>query len=190
MNSRLHGHVRGGCHAPTDPALLVRPLDFIAEDHLREREVCAALDRIATADAPDEDDIAMALAFLGAELPLHMQDEEENLFPLLLRRCGPDDDIGLAVHRLTGDHAGVKSDTPRILDALERIRSTGEAPTQGEKEAIASYANHARRHLILENAIILPFARVRLAKADLEALRRAMQARRQACLPERGGNAQ
>jgi hemerythrin-like domain-containing protein len=43
---------------------------------------------------------------------------------------------------------------------------------------LARFAGHARRHLILENAIILPFARLRLTRHDLETLRLRMMQRR------------
>jgi hemerythrin-like domain-containing protein len=40
------------------------------------------------------------------------------------------------------------------------------------------FAHHARRHLILENAVILPIARARLTEADLNAMKRHMLERR------------
>ena len=42
--------LRGSGETPTHPSLLANPLDFISEDHLRERQVCAVIDGLATDD--------------------------------------------------------------------------------------------------------------------------------------------
>ena len=46
------------------------------------------------------------------------------------------------------------------------------------RQALRDLARVTRRHLILENAVLLPLARVRLTDADLVALRQAMLRRR------------
>ena len=70
---------RGDCVLPTNPALLRNSLEFIHEDHLREREICATLDLLAAAGTPEANRIAQVLRFLRNELPLHLEDEEEDL---------------------------------------------------------------------------------------------------------------
>lgn len=167
---------RGGCLAPTDFALLADPLEFIAEDHLREREVCAALDRIATAPQPSAQDVASALAFLGKELPLHLSDEEEDLFPLMRRCCLPEDEIGRMINRLVQDHHHASVDTPEVISLLEGLGSA--EVTEQERQLLRRYSSYARRHLILENAVVLPIARLRLSESDLESLRLRMMQRR------------
>lgn len=178
MNNRGRDLKRGDCLSPTNPALLENPLDFIHEDHLREREICALMDALAASGTPDTDAAARILAFLRNELPLHIADEEEDLFPLLIRRCESEDDINRAIARLSDDHQHAEQDTPLVLDIVDSIISRPGPVPDGEKIILTRYAAQARRHLILENAIILPFARLRLAKDDLEMLGRRMRRRR------------
>jgi hemerythrin-like domain-containing protein len=171
--------------SPTDDApesaslrALGNPLDFILADHLREREVCAVLDRIATADLPDADAAVAARGFLAEALPLHLADEERDLFPLLHQRCEPDDEIDRAIRKLTDDHRHAARDTPDIIATLDAIAVSGVAPSAAARAALIEYAGHARRHLVLENAIVLPFARLRLTEDDLDRLARGMVQRR------------
>ena len=57
---------RGNCLKPTAVALLGQPLDFIHEDHLRERQICTMIDAIAQDETTSETDIADVHAFLSA----------------------------------------------------------------------------------------------------------------------------
>ncbi len=178
MARRAHDPRRGDGLSPTDPRLLGDPLDFLHEDHMREREICVMLDRIAAAESPDRDAAAHAAGFLADELPLHFADEEEDLFPLLRERCDPEDDIESALERLGADHRRSNIDTPMLVRLLRRV-SEGEAIlATGDRAAITGYAASTRRHLIVENAIILPLARVRLTRKDLDRMRLAMLRRR------------
>ena len=169
---------RGGSLGPTDHRLLADPLEFIHEDHLREREICSVIDRLAGSATLQRGEADEALAFLENELPLHLLDEEEDLFPLLKRRCQAEDEIGRAIQRLSADHEHAVRDTPRVTDILRQI-ARGENPlTDKNRRVLARFTYHARRHLTLENAIILPFARLRLTEGDLETLRLRMMQRR------------
>lgn len=187
-----------------DLARLATPLDFIAEDHWREREICAALERLAATGQedernrtsagdlsvsassapgyPDPEDIAQSLTFLTRELPLHLADEEEDLFPLMRRCCAPEDEIGRVIERLLLDHSHAAKDTPKVIAILEDLQSR--PPTEQERQVLAQFASHARRHLILENAVVLPIARLRLRSCDHESLRLCMMQRRGIPLPE------
>lgn len=170
---------RGGYRlSQANTSLLKNPLDFIYQENLREREISAQLNVLAMSDTPDAEVAAVVLDYLRIELPLHLEDEEEDLFPLLLRRCEPEDEIGKAVHRLTADHRHADEDMPRLTADLTLLGSSGGKLSEDMRTRMASYASHARRHLIFENAIILPFARLRLTKLDLETLRLRMTQRR------------
>lgn len=136
------------------------------------------LDRIAAAESPDQGAAAHAAGFLADELPLHFADEEEDLFPLLRHRCEPEDDIERVLARLSADHRHADLETPELVRLLRRV-AVGEAALTAEDRALLTrYASHSRRHLVLENAIILPLARVRLARRDLDRMRLAMLHRR------------
>lgn len=163
---------RGEYLEPTAAALLGKPLEFIHEDHLRERQICSMIDEIARGGtgAPDTQTISAVLGFLTRELPLHLKDEEEDLFPLLRRRCEPEDEIDKVIAKLHKDHDHAGEDTPQVVALLEELANEARAPNEDERHMLLAYAAHSRRHLILENAIILPFARLRLTETDLETL--------------------
>ncbi|SIT02091.1 Hemerythrin HHE cation binding domain-containing protein [Roseivivax lentus] len=164
--------------SPTHPALLAQPLDYLHEEHLRERRICVELDALAATGAPDADIVAGILAYLRDELPLHLEDEEDDLFPLLRRRCAPEDEIGKAIARLASDHRHTDKDIPLVIAALTRLAEGGSTLSPQMRGRFARFVTDARRHLILENAIILPFARLRLTAQDLETLRLCMMQRR------------
>jgi len=173
---RQSGQTRGGVgFTPIDRALLAAPIDYLHAVHLREREICAVLDRIADLGHAEESEATSVISFLSDELPAHLEDEETDLFPLLCERCTEEDEIGRLLGKLRRDHRHADFDTPRIT-AILRNATSGIRPAACR--TLRRYADHARRHLILENAILLPFARLRLTKRDLMVLRTAMSRRR------------
>ncbi|WP_166416239.1 hemerythrin domain-containing protein [Cochlodiniinecator piscidefendens] len=175
--------VRGGCSEPTSLAILAQPLEFIHDDHLRERHICAMIDEIAQHHMK-EGAVRAVLNFLTNELPLHLQDEEEDIFPLLMRRCEPEDEIELAISKLTVDHAHAGADIPKIVEILEKLDAEGAKPNETESSVLTHFIAHSRRHLILENAVILPLARARLTDADLNNLSIRMGQRRSVKPPQ------
>jgi hypothetical protein len=68
----------------------------------------------------------------------------------------------------------------QVCAALERAIASDTTVTPQEAAAVTAFAAQERRHLIVENAIVLPLARVRLTPQDLETLRRRMLQRRRA----------
>lgn len=169
---------RSDCLSPTDPVLLGNPLDFIAEDHLRERQICALIDGIAATEHPDIPDIENVLSFLGEELEMHLQDEEAGLFPIMLEKCDAEDDIDSVIGRLREDHARMCEVVPMVRQGLRELLPGGRKLEPGAREMLTAFANDTRRHLIVENAIILPIARARLEIPDLDNLRLGMLQRR------------
>ena len=45
-----HQMRRGDGLSPTDLSLLATPLEFLCEDHMRERQVCSVIDSLATSE--------------------------------------------------------------------------------------------------------------------------------------------
>jgi hemerythrin-like domain-containing protein len=158
--------------------LFTNPLNFIAEVHMREREICAMIDTIATNDVPNEADCAAVAAFLRCQLPRHLEDEELDLFPMMLARCDPEDDIGPVIEKLLHDHGHAAVDTPEILLVLDDGAAIKTGFDDVARAMFLAFASHSRRHLILENAIILPIARARLTAKDLKLMRQHMLERR------------
>lgn len=154
-------------------------LGFILDDHVALRQICADIDQICKAQ-PDEI-LALAKATLdylrGAYVD-HHADEEASLYPALRRRCLPEDEIEVILEKLEIDHIkGVASfaAVSRILDGLSMEKTT---LTLKEKRTLEDFAATERRHVIVENAIVVPLARARLTEDDYEEILAQMLARR------------
>lgn len=165
--------------APPPARLLERPLDYILADHDRERHVCNALGAIARAGRVDSGRRDAIVAFLERDLVLHHLDEEQELFPALQRRAHPDDDLGEIIARLADDHHQAQASGPAIIRALSAaVAADGAGLGEPDRARLLDFAGRELRHLAVENAIVMVIARKRLARSDLEAIRRAMKARR------------
>jgi hemerythrin-like domain-containing protein len=170
----------GAGRGETFPGLRANPLDQIADEHMEQRVMCSDLENLVQCTHPTQARAIAILTHLTTVLPRHIADEEDDLFPLLRRRAAPDDDIQDTLKLLLADHD--KSDTmlSRVVRALRRVLSLNTAFTDGEVADAMAFAAHERRHLIVENAIVLPLARGLLTKDDLTTLRLRMALRRSA----------
>lgn len=169
---------RGSGQLPTDTGLLDRPLDFISEDHLRERQICTEIDRLAATPSFDRRTGVTVLRFLNEELGVHFRDEAEDLFPVLVRRCTKEDSIDNVLGRIRSDQNEALSLLPRVRDALASCLDTGSDLRDEDRAMLTRFAGHVRRHLAAENAILLPIARARLTRGDLMTLSDRMRTRR------------
>ena len=89
------------------PDQFLRPLDVIRSEHDRQLVVCDRIENLAN-DRQLESVLGAAkrlLAYLTKDLPLHCQDEEEDLFRMLRLRCRPEDGIDAILAELDRDHA-------------------------------------------------------------------------------------
>ncbi len=167
--------------APHRPEVFRHPIEFFLAEHDRQRVVCAALERLAndTAAADARDNAAFVLNHLENDLRLHVADEEEDLFPLLKRRCPPDDELDYVVTLLNEEHGTDEAYHLRLLDPLRAIVEGLQPPDRGAFVHDArAFAIFQRRHLGWENGTVLPLARKRLTDADQAELGRRMAARR------------
>ncbi|MGC9368901.1 MAG: hemerythrin domain-containing protein [Paracoccaceae bacterium] len=169
-------------NAPADPgggAVDLRrhanPLDALAADHQRQRDMADGLWALADARDPDPELARDLLGRIQRELPLHMQDEDADLFPLLRRRAEPEDDIGEILSRLDAEHEELAGWQKAVLDGLKAVIAGDPLP---DPMALRGFAEANNRHMTLENAVILPLARARLTRDDLTSLRLRMAARR------------
>lgn len=170
--------LRGSGDTPTSPSLLVSPLDFLNEEHMRERQICAVIDVLATEPALDRQLAASVLRFLNENLNVHLRDRAEDLFPLLVLRCTEEVAIERAISRIRADQDGAIRLLPEMRAVLSGCLHTGAGLTAEERGVLTSFAAHVRRHLIAENAILLPKARARLTRADLRTSSKRMWSRR------------
>ncbi len=166
--------------------LFASPIDYILADHYRQRSLCRVLDAIADPETINGDLVTAALQFLESEFGPHVIDEEADLFPILRARAHPDDEVGEMLDDLLEEHAADKQDADQIIAGLAKIADSDNdaQPTSSFCDLLRRFSANERRHLIVENAIILPLARARLAADDLRTIGRRMAARRGIDYPE------
>lgn len=166
----------------SDSWLRRSPLDLIEHEHLIQAQLCDSLERIAD-DLPDNVDRRLCLKVIDSlqnEMPLHHRDEELGLFPLIEKRAVPDDNIHEILARLALEHATDESFASELLESLEGL-SEGRSLKNPDMVGymLRSFFESYRRHILWENAIVLPLARARLTHEDLDELDRAMTDHRQ-----------
>ncbi len=143
--------------------------------------ICSTLEYLAHDCAADRapENAALVLGYLEHEMPLHIADEEEDLFPQLTLRCGPEDEVDELVTQLSREHATDEKSYLALLTPLRGIVK-GQPLTVTAQFAISAsaFAARQRRHLWWENGTVLPLARQRLTAADKAEFGRKMAERR------------
>ncbi len=176
------GVIRGGRAAPTKLSAAECPIEAMYEEHFNQRQLCADMEVLAAATRPRPDLARRILVNLCCDLPAHFEDEEQGLFPVLRARALPEDALDKTLTRLAREHEIAEAAFALLVPALARM-ADGALPTPEDRDALNRLAGCERRHLIVENAILLPLARLRLTEQDRAALLAEMRARR--CQPPR-----
>ncbi len=159
--------------------LLFRPLDFILADHHRHRVLCHLCETLADAETFDADLAGIVADHIETELADHIVDEEEDLFPLLKRRAKREDEIDAVLEGLAEDHAEDEKLAAKIVRGLRRrIADPDQSMSAALRRTLRDFAACERRHLAIENAIVIPLAKVRLTAQDQADLAERMAARR------------
>jgi iron-sulfur cluster repair protein YtfE (RIC family) len=160
--------------------LLREPLIWFFAEHYRHRDVCARLMVLSQSVIFDEAAMRDVYVFLDQDLPLHVIDEEDDLFPLLRRRCEPDDQIEKVLGMLSAEHANDMMDAAAVKSLVARAlaEQRGLASFVEARSIIESFCQQQKRHIAVENAVVLPIARHRLNEADLISLGQRLAARR------------
>lgn len=163
---------------PTD--LLTQPLDWFYAEHYRHRQFCALVTALAAEPRFDGQALTLVVEFIRNDLALHIIDEEEDLFPLLRRRALPEDEIEPALGRLSTEHRADIAHAHSMRAHLEACLEAQRAPSADPAvcKVMRDFAAQEMRHLTLENAVVLPIARLRLSETDLKGLGRRLAARR------------
>jgi len=156
-------------------------VELIFRHHVRARAICDLLDRLASdINHPDAvRDAAKIERFLTHDMRWHIADEEEDLFPLLQRRCSPEDAIDEIVIMLQREHRQPEKLVDRFVSDLGRLAAARELelPLEFIWKAM-SFAEFERRHSAWEDATILRLARLRLTDEDRSWLAARIEARR------------
>lgn len=156
------------------------PLAFILYEHHRHRVMCNALDELAAKERFDAAAVTRLADFIRNDLSQHIADEEEVFFPMLHNRCEAEDEIDAALKRLNEEHEADRDLSLDVRVFLLRA-ATENAPMSafpGAPEALRQFAQSQRRHMMLENAVLLPLARRRLTDQDLSVLGARLAGRR------------
>lgn len=141
------------------------PLGHFSAAHRRQRRVCMALTAAATAPAPSMRALYVLATDLAADL-LCLEGAEDLLFDLLRHRAEPEDDISRVLGILALDH---DADRALATDIAAMLRATSALPGGPAELAklIDRFVARKLRNIALENAVVLPIARLRLTPADL-----------------------
>ncbi|MDP3370738.1 MAG: hemerythrin domain-containing protein [Brevundimonas sp.] len=175
---------------PLPAGLVHEPLNWLFAEHYRHRQLCQLIERVGTATLLLDEEAEEILAFLRHDMPLHVIDEEDDLFPLLRRRCQPADELDAVLGALAAEHRDDLEHARALIAVLQQALIDGQAPGHDleTRRLFTDFALHERRHIALENAVVLPIARLRLTTVDLRSLSTRLAARRGVLLdlPEEG----
>ena len=117
------------------------------------------------------------LRYFDIAAPLHHQDEELHVFPLLLAEATPE--VRALVTRLQQDHVAMTADWAAAragLQALLHENATGFTPQ--DEAALDRFAMRYDAHIAAEEGMAYPAAAALLPPAALEVMGREMAARR------------
>jgi iron-sulfur cluster repair protein YtfE (RIC family) len=162
--------------------LLDDPLAYLFAEHWRQRQFCRALEDIAGMPSVAPALLRRMARFLAEDWALHLADEEEDLFHLLRECAASEDEISRVLGVLSADHDGDRLRVRAVRVGLEQAAQAGVGPAAvpGLSDTITLFVSHMMRHIALENAIVLPIARLRLTPLHQARLADAMRARRAA----------
>lgn len=155
------------------------PLALLRACHSKILTHCDLLERVAAsleqAD-PDFDNREAArkvIGYFSSSARLHHQDEEQDLFPLLVRQSLKTADL---VNDLRQEHNRLDDLWQAIEPGLRRIPEPGDPAAL--VTAAAEFCSLNRAHVQRENTEFLPVAESSLSHQQLEDIGRAMAKRR------------
>ncbi|MEZ5895426.1 MAG: hemerythrin domain-containing protein [Parvularculaceae bacterium] len=161
---------------PIPENLIDSPLDFIFAEHYRQRQAASILMLLADGHF-DIDGVGALITFLDEDFALHIGDEELALFPMLRQHCFPEDNVDRILARLVDEHREDEESVETVTDILRQSVSSQSIHANGGR-MLRKFAEHIRQHLALENGVLLPIARVRLAEQELGVLADLLKSRR------------
>lgn len=138
---------------------LVTPLEYIFADNFRCRVLCNLLSLIGSGREVGADVMSACRSFLLRDFLVHLADETQALFPLLLERTSVEDGVLAAVRRERPGFAVIN----RLAGALDQLPARGD----GAAGLLSDFVSDERRHIAVENVVLLPMAKKRLRPSDL-----------------------
>ena len=117
------------------------------------------------------------LRYFDIAAPLHHEDEELHVFPLL--RAQASSDVQTLVQRLQQDHLAMTADWAAARVPLLALAESAVAPfTPGDEAALDRFAQRYADHIAAEEGTAYPAALALLGPATLVAMGQEMAARR------------
>jgi hemerythrin-like domain-containing protein len=163
-----------------------QPYEMLAACHERVQRSLALLGRLVDHlddkghDAQTRSAAADVLRYFDIAAPLHHQDEELHVFPLLLRR--EDAPLHTVVSRLQAEHREME-----VLWALVRVAmlrwqepDCKDSMNADLRATIERFRGIYQGHIEAEEGLVFPAARAAMGAATQESMGHEMQARRQA----------
>lgn len=157
------------------------PVAWLTDEHFQQQSACNLLEQLIRnpRHSASTEDLEEVHQCLSRALPLHIADEEEDLLPLLAKRCNRGDNFAEISVTLRENHEGerllgqaVAVELQRLIDQLPFAR-----PVRFFGDSIRLYRT-MRRHLAWETAVLVPLACLRLRETDLSYLVNKMARRR------------
>lgn len=149
-----------GDGGPVTPDKIDEPQEFICKDHMRLHEITETMDRLSHAEPGSLTGLADMLRVLERDLVDLLGEDDDELEPIL--------------DRLHAEHVSLNMQVPGPCRIVNAMHDPMRGATRSDAEALATFADDLRRHLVAENAIILPLAKARLTAGDITRLRENM----------------
>lgn len=162
-----------------------QPFEMLEACHERVRRSLALLERLIGHveahghDAQSRSAAADVLRYFDLAAPLHHEDEERHVFPLL-EHCG-DAALEAATAGLRRDHARMEALWAPLRVALGSWAALdpSQAPVESTRQQAQAFGNVYAEHLRVEETLVFPAARSRMDSARLADMSADMQGRRQ-----------
>lgn len=157
------------------------PIDRLLQEHDRQLDFCDELEDLAcrVGAEPVTALAGQLLDYLMHDLPIHIEDEELDLFPRLSSRVSSNAELVEVLGQLVSDHEADKELAAKVATDLEAL--AGGAPLPNSSRFfmnVSAFCANQRRHLSWENRIVLPTARKLLDETEMDKIARSMSARR------------
>lgn len=150
------------------PGTELSPLARLVGWRLNVLAFCAFLRGLPVADAALGKLLAPGFAtFLSHDFVSLITEEEHGLLPLLQRRLLLGDNLDDVISQLSDEHRQEREQARTLAAQCLDFASGTDADWPELCDALTQFAERQRRHLLWEDATILPLARDRLSAEDL-----------------------
>ena len=159
-----------------------QPFEMLEACHQRVQRSLGLLARIVEHvehqghDASSRGACGDVLRYFDLAAPLHHEDEELHVFPLLLAQGAPD--VVALVQRLQQDHVQMAADWAAARAPLVALCDGDAQPLGAAGDALDRFASRYAGHIAAEEGAAYPAAAALLAQDALAAMGREMAARR------------